>query len=122
MDNKQMEFKKLQMKLKIQHAWNAATEKVKGVAQEAWNNKEVLMVVVPAVVGGLATVTKVVGKTVNNHQEQRIKDTQFYDRSLGHYLYTRRPLSQSELREVSKRKRSGETYTEIFSSMGLNKR
>ncbi|MEG1523880.1 MAG: hypothetical protein RR475_02515 [Clostridia bacterium] len=43
-------------------------------------NKETVIVLVPVVIGGIATVVKVVGKRANLNKEESLKNLYCYDR------------------------------------------
>lgn len=95
--------------------------KLKDAKDWVINNKETLVVAVPAAIGGISTITKVVGKSVNNHQEKQMKDRYIYDRSLGRYVELKRKLNQKDLANISKRKQNGERVTDILLDMNLVK-
>lgn len=84
-------------------------------------NKELLITFTPVVVGGLTTVTKVVGKHVNLNKEESVKNLYCYDRSLGHYWRLRRELSNKEWLEIDRRKKSGERMADILAEMKVLK-
>ena len=87
----------------------------------AVRNKELLIVITPAVAGAVTTIVKVVGKRANLHKEEELKDLYCYDRSLGHYWRLRRELSNKEWVEIDRRKASGERLADILSEMRLLK-
>lgn len=108
----------------------AFCEKVKGAAYKVQdkvqdfierNNKELLIVMVPVVISGLVTVSKVVVKRGNLNKEQQLKEKYCYDRSLGHYWALKRQLSNKEWLEIDKRKRNGEKLSDILSEMKVLK-
>ena len=78
------------------------------------NNKDILVVLVPVIVSGVTTVTKVVVKRVNLRKQENIKNLYCYDRSLGHYWKLRRELTNKEWVEIDKRKRNGERLADIL--------
>lgn len=84
-------------------------------------NKEQIIVLTPVIVSGVTTVVKVVGKRVNLHKEEDLKDLYCYDRSLGHYWRLRRELSNKEWLEIDKRKKDGQRLSDILSDMKVLK-
>lgn len=84
-------------------------------------NKEAVITLTPIVIGGLTTVTKVVGKHVNLRKQESVKNLYCYDRSLGHYWSLKRELSNQEWLEVDRRKRNGEHMADILASMRVLK-
>ena len=84
-------------------------------------NKEAVITLTPIVIGGITTITKVVGKHVNLHKEEALKDLYCYDRSLGHYWRLRRELTNQEWLEIDRRKKNGERLSDILSDMRVLK-
>lgn len=70
---------------------------------------------------GTATIVKVVGKRINLHKQESVKNLYCYDRSLGHYWRLRRELSNREWLEIDNRKRNGERLSEILDEMKVLK-
>lgn len=88
------------------------------------DHKEVLMVVVPAVLSGGVELTKAAIKAKDHREDRELEDRRLksvYDRSAGMYLDTKRPLSNDDYRELQKRKRDGMTTGEALDDMGLLK-
>lgn len=85
------------------------------------NNKEAVIALTPVVIGGITTVTKVVGKRINLNKEEALKDLYCYDRSLGHYWRLRRELSNKEWLEIDRRKANGERLADILAEMKVLK-
>lgn len=81
------------------------------------NNREKVIAGVPIVIGGIATVVKVVGKRSNLNKQEKLKDLYCYDRSLGHYWKLRRELTNKEWLEIDSRKKAGERLSDILSDM-----
>jgi hypothetical protein len=84
-------------------------------------NREAVITFTPVIIGGVTTVVKVVGKRVNMHKEEQLKDLYCYDRSLGHYWRLRRELSNKEWLEIDQRKKDGERLGDILSEMKVLK-
>lgn len=87
-------------------------------------NKEVLILVIPAAV----TVTKWSLRVVNSVsrnvalvQEKKIKDLKIYDRSMGKYLDLKRPLTQNDMKIILDRRDNGERLSNILMDMNLLK-
>lgn len=84
-------------------------------------NKEVIIPLVPVVIGSTATITKVVGKHINLHKQESVKNLYCYDRSLGHYWRLKRELSNKEWLEIDRRKKNGERLSDILSELKVLK-
>ena len=87
----------------------------------AMNNKELLMVAIPGVIGASTAMIKAVGKHENIKKEQEVKDLYCYDRSLGHYWKLRRELTNSEWTQIDKRKANGERMANILEELKVLK-
>ena len=94
---------------------------VKRKAREgfAWakENKDITVVLIPAVTGFTFGVIKLVGKAVNNRKEEIKRKKYIYDPTLGFYWPTKRALSGAEKLEFDARRKQGETVGEILRSM-----
>lgn len=84
-------------------------------------NKEVVITLTPVVIGGMATITKVVGKHINLNKEESVKNLYCYDRSLGHYWRLRRELTNNEWLEIDRRKKNGERLADILEELKVLK-
>lgn len=89
----------------------------------AWcsENKRTIAVVAPVIIGGIATIVKVVGKTVNLNKEQDMKDLHVYDTSLGHYWELKSKLDNSQWTEINRRRDAGESLGKILDDMKVLK-
>ena len=100
-------------------------KKVKEITNDIWcfidDNRELIIVVGPVLLGAITTGIKVVGKNINLRKQEKIKDLYVYDRSLGHYWLLRRELTKKEWVEVNKRKANGERLADILSEMKVLK-
>lgn len=110
LDDIKREVKKREIKERI-------NEKIQNGLVWLDNKKETVLTLTPVVVGGLATVAKVVGKHTNLRKEEELKDLYCYDRSLGHYWRLRRDLTNKEWLEIDKRKQNGERLSDILDDM-----
>lgn len=97
------------------------TTKLRDGKEWVMRNKEAVITLTPIVVGGITTVAKVVGKRVNLHKQEDLKDLYCYDRSLGHYWKLRRELTNQEWLEIDKRKKEGERLSDILETMKVLK-
>lgn len=84
-------------------------------------NKDWAITIIPVAIGGLTTITKVVGKRINLHKEETLKEMYCYDRSLGHYWRLKRDLSNKEWLDVDRRKKNGERLADILAEMKVLK-
>lgn len=96
-------------------------ETIEAVKQWCFDNKEEILLAIPAICGLLYKGSKTIGKRVNLAEEKRLKENYVYDRSLGHYWELRRKLTNSEWAEIERRKRNGEKLADILSSMRVLK-
>lgn len=85
-----------------------------------WHRNEIVTVM-PVVFVGATTVIKVVGRRVNLHKQEAIKNLYCYDRSLGHYWRLRRPLTNKEWLAIDIRRKHGERMADILMSMKVLK-
>lgn len=119
-----IDLKKVQWELKKRELKEKAMTGVRKVGDFMKENRETLVVVVPAAAVGIKSLTRGVNAIAKRSAVKReIKDrqTRFYDHRLGKYWYTKRPLKANEQLEVSRRKAAGESYGDIFRSMRLLK-
>lgn len=84
-------------------------------------NKETVVALTPVIIGGITTISKVVGKRVNLRKQENLKDLYCYDRSLGHYWRLRRELTNKEWLEIDQRKKNGERLSDILAEMKVLK-
>lgn len=84
-------------------------------------NKGLLMVAVPTVIGGITATVKVVGKNINLNKEQNLKEKFVYDTSLGHYWELRQKLTNGQWTEIERRRANGETLGQILNDMKVLK-
>lgn len=100
-------------------------DKIKQKFNDAKNfvtdNKELIMLFGPIVLGCVTAGIKGVTKMVNLKQEKDVKELYCYDRSLGHYWKLRRELTNSEWLEIDKRKNNGERLSDILDEMKVLK-
>lgn len=85
------------------------------------DNKETIIVLAPVVIGGVTTITKVVGKQMKLHKEKVLKNLYCYDRSLGHYWRLKRELTNKEWVSIDRRKSNGERLADILTEMRVLK-
>ena len=82
-------------------------------------NKEFLMFAVPLVAGtGAKLIKSHTKKQVIKHETDH-RELDIYDRSLGIYYRMKRKPTPWEYGEISRRRKDGEDYYTILSSMGL---
>ena len=113
-------------KMRIQTKWQELKSKAKkgatNVANWAKNNPELVGVALTAgtaVVGGAVKVCKGLVRTHNLHREQYNKERYIYDRSLGMYLHTKRPLRTQDFATINARRAKGERLSDILVSMRI---
>lgn len=87
-------------------------------------NKEIVVALAPAVIGGSVELIKAIVRAHDHAEEremERIRRHSVYDRSSGMYLETTEELDNDDFRELQKRKRRGMTTGEALEDMGLLK-
>lgn len=85
------------------------------------NNKEMILILGPAVLGATTASVKAVSKHVSQNKEKKLKENYCYDRSLGHYWKLRRELTNSEWIEIDRRKNNGERLADILEELKVLK-
>ena len=100
-------------------AW--VREKVQAAKDFVTDNKEVLVIALPAFWSLQAMAIKSVGKAINLRKEEHLKNEYCYDRSLGHYWELRRKLTNREWLEIDERKKNGEKLSDILKSLRVLK-
>ena len=96
-----------------------AKAKCKFIAAKNWckNHQELVVAAVPALIGGFFEIVKIASKAEARGEEKELKELYIYDRSMGHYWKLRRRLTNSEYREIERRRAEGESMGEILESM-----
>ena len=85
------------------------------------DNREVLVVVVPAAASVICYGIKTGVKRSNLRKEATLKNLYCYDRSLGHYWRLRRELSNREWLTIEARRKMGERLADILADMRVLK-
>lgn len=113
-------------KMKVESKWHAFTSKVREKAVDAYwwvkNNPEhatILVTVTTAVAGGAVKIGKSLLRTHNLKRERYNKERHIYDRSLGMYLHTKRPLRNKDFAAINARRNKGEKLADILTSMRI---
>lgn len=100
-------------------------EKLKKKLNSAVNwckeNKEVLLIVVPAAAAGITGACKLGGKLIDLHKEHSHQNLTCYDRSLGHYWRLKRELGNDEWIAIEQRRKNGERLADILSELKVLK-
>lgn len=88
----------------------------------AMENKELAIAACPVIVsvvrGGTIIVSDMMRRG-NIKKAETLKTRFIYDRSAGHYWKLKKPLTQRQWMEISRRKDSGESMANILSSMRI---
>lgn len=113
-DGFQKEEKKRERKERLQR-------KVRNAGNWLYRNKELVLVLAPAVLGVVTAGTKAASKHASQKKEEELKELYCYDRSLGHYWKLDRELTNSEWVEVDRRKQNGERLGDILDDMSVLK-
>lgn len=85
------------------------------------DNKEILVIIIPAGAAALAGTTKLIGKAIDVHKEHNLQDLKCYDRSLGHYWELKRKLGNDEWVMIEQRRKNGERLADILSDLKVLK-
>lgn len=105
----------------ISEKWNSFKDWSKKKFNEAkiWcgEHKELVVGVVPVLITGFFEVIKIASKADAREEEKELKELYIYDRSMGHYWKLRRRLTNSEYREIERRRAEGESMGEILEDM-----
>lgn len=124
MEDNKINVKKLERKIKIRNFTNKVKEKVHDTYVWLDDNKEYLIVIIPAVMtvveGGLR-LSRSISRNIANKQEQKMKDMYIYDRSLGKYVELKKPLSNSDMKTILDRRENGEKLSNILIDLNLIK-
>lgn len=75
-----------------------------------------------AIVGAVAFGLRKADKYVDIWRENRLRNSMIYDRSLGMYWQTKRPLTTNQRLVIESRHKAGESYGSILSDMKVLKR
>ena len=103
----------------------ARRQKFNDFCEDMRKNKDIIIVMTPVVIGGLAAVAKVTSKALNAYSVNKdiaFKQRTIYDRSLGRYVELRRPLTSAEALTIEERRLNGEKLTQILDDLGLLKK
>lgn len=80
----------------------------------------------PAEAAGIATAASIIiGKAdrlANIRRGERLRNSMIYDRSLGMYWETKKPLTANQRLLIEARHKAGESYGQILSDMKVLKR
>ena len=75
-----------------------------------------------AIAGLILYACKKTDKYIDIYRETRLRNSMIYDRSLGMYWETKKPLTANQRLTIESRHKAGESYGAILSDMKLLKR
>ena len=105
----------------IKQKFSVIKNKIKVGVYEAYewcrDNPEMAIAIGGGILAGSKFLVKSGIKRSNLNKQEDLKNLYCYDRSLGHYWKLRRELRNDEWIEIDRRKRSGETLSDILYSM-----
>lgn len=84
-------------------------------------NKEVLKIAAPVVIGGGLELIRVIMKRSNVKKEEDLRTNFIYDRRNGHYYELKRQPKSKQWLEIDRRKDEGERVGDILRDMRLLK-
>ena len=118
-----MENKPIDITKEIKRAHRKAkVEAFVNSAKDIWdNNKQYLVVIVPAVGYAIGKGIKAVSQHHNLKLEEKTKDCRCYDTSLGHYWELKRKLTNEEWVKIDRRKKNGERLADILDELKVLK-
>lgn len=104
--------------------WNLE-RKTKATLDWCSNNKELTIAFLTA--AGIAVregvkMANSVSRRIDAKQEERHKELEIYDHSIGKWQELRRPMKLNETIEFDRRKQNGESTVQILNDMGLLRR
>ena len=115
------EFKREYWKKRFAEFRHMVAEKCHDTADFIRENKEILVIAVPAAFGAVKSITKYTTTKSRLRKEQDLKNLYAYDYSTGHYWHLKRPLTNSEWRSVETMKKSGMSLCDICAPMRVLK-
>lgn len=115
------EFKRAYWKKRFDDFRQSVSEKCHVTSAFIRENKEILVIAIPAAFGAVKSVTKYTTTKSRLRREENLKNLYAYDYSTGHYWRLKRPLTNQEWRTVENMKRSGVSMGDIFDSMKVLK-
>ena len=83
------------------------------------NHREEIITLGPAAIAGTGWIIKTVHQNHKIKRVENLKDEYIYDRSGGHYWKLRRKPTTSEWVAIENRRKNGEKYSDILTSMRL---
>jgi hypothetical protein len=116
------EYYKSKAKDKIESTYHTVRGYLDSAAEWASENSDMLIAIIPPAIGMLAYGAKRAAKLHDIKSAERLRNRMIYDRSLGMYWETRRPLSGNQKLIIEERHRAGESYGKILSDMRLLKK
>lgn len=75
-----------------------------------------------AIVGTVSVIINKADKLMNIRRGERLRNSMIYDRSLGMYWETKKPLTANQRLLIEARHKAGESYGQILSDMKVLKR
>lgn len=117
-----MKLDKETVKSKIDNWKSMAAFKGRRAIRWCVENKELLIVAIPAGAGVLKSGMNVYSKhraKANLKQEKELQELYVYDRSLGMYHKLRKPLTSNQSVEIEMRRENGERMATILRDMRL---
>lgn len=89
----------------------------------AGENKELIVICAPIIVGGVFEIIKLAVKRDNVNREEELKNDYIYDHRLGHYYQIKHIRSDRKRNntylEIDRRRRNGEYLGDILDDMCL---
>ena len=86
------------------------------------DNPELAVTIATIAVSVLGGAAKCLLPKINSNMEQKALRSRLYDPQNGGYLYTRKPMSTSQMVELDRRRRAGQSVTQALDEMNVLKR
>lgn len=78
-------------------------------------NKEIIAISIPVIIFGIKTFDK----NLNLRRAARLRDSSIYDRSMGMYLESTKPLTTAQKLDIDAMHKAGMSYSEIAQKLHI---
>lgn len=99
-----------------------AEDMIEATATFIFEHPEEAVGIAGFIAGFLAVVIRKSDKYMDIYRANRLRESTIYDRSLGMYWETKRPLTTNQRLIIESRHKAGESYGSILSDMKLLKK
>ncbi len=114
-----IDFEREEKKDEIEAKMNEIREKAKNGIREAWNwcldNKNLIAAGIPLVIFGVRKIDK----HLEISRGERLRNSCIYDRSMGMYLESKKPLTTAQKLDIDQLHKNGMSYSEIAKKLHI---